>query len=51
MIAAMIVDECNRLYEGEPGDDTTVAAVRVRERTAGEPDDRPARRPARRDER
>ena len=33
MIASMIVDECNRLYEGEPGDDTTVAAVRIRERT------------------
>ena len=32
MMAALIVDECNRLYEGEPGDDTTVAAVRVRER-------------------
>lgn len=32
-IAGNIVDECNRLYEGEPGDDTTVAAVRIRERT------------------
>ena len=32
MMAALIVDECNRLYAGEPGDDTTVAAVRVRER-------------------
>ena len=31
-IAANIVDECNRLYEGEPGDDTTVAVVRVRAR-------------------
>ncbi|MEG0911096.1 MAG: SpoIIE family protein phosphatase [Ruthenibacterium sp.] len=33
MISSIIVDECNRLYEGEPGDDTTVAAVRIRERT------------------
>lgn len=32
MIASMIVDECNRLYEGEPGDDTTVAVVRIRAR-------------------
>lgn len=32
MMAALIVDECNCLYAGEPGDDTTVAAVRVRER-------------------
>lgn len=32
LIASMIVDECNRLYEGEPGDDTTVAAVRIRQR-------------------
>lgn len=32
MISTLIVDECNRLYEGEPGDDTTVATVKVRER-------------------
>ena len=32
MIASLIVDECNRLYEGEPGDDTTAAAIRIRER-------------------
>ncbi len=31
-IAASIVDECNRLYEGQPGDDTTVAVLRVRAR-------------------
>ncbi len=32
MIASLIEDECNRLYEGEPGDDCTVAAVRIRQR-------------------
>ena len=32
MIASLIEDECNRLYEGEPGDDCTVAAVRSRQR-------------------
>lgn len=32
LIATYIVDECNRLYEGEPGDDTTVAAVRIKPR-------------------
>lgn len=31
-IARMIVDECNTLYENEPGDDTTAAAIKVRER-------------------
>ncbi|NLF27282.1 MAG: SpoIIE family protein phosphatase [Clostridiales bacterium] len=31
-IAANIIDECNRLYGGEPGDDTTVAVLRVRAR-------------------
>lgn len=31
-IAGNILDECNRLYEGEPGDDTTVAVVRIRAR-------------------
>ena len=29
-IAGTIVDECNRLYEGEPGDDTTVACVKIK---------------------
>ncbi|MEG0768352.1 MAG: SpoIIE family protein phosphatase [Ruthenibacterium sp.] len=33
LMASAIVDECNRLYEGEPGDDTTVAALRIRERS------------------
>ncbi len=31
-IAGTIVDECNRLYEGEPGDDTTVACVKIKKR-------------------
>ena len=31
-IAGNIVDECVRLYGGAPGDDTTVAAVRIRRR-------------------
>ncbi len=30
--ASIIIDECNRLYGGAPGDDTTIAAVRVRGR-------------------
>lgn len=33
LMASSVVDECNNLYQGEPGDDTTVAAVRIRERT------------------
>lgn len=32
MLAALIADECSRLYEGAPADDTTIAAVRIRER-------------------
>jgi len=31
-ISTTIVDECNRLYEGEPGDDTTVACVKIKKR-------------------
>ena len=30
--AGLIIDECNRLYGGRPGDDTTVAVARVRSR-------------------
>lgn len=33
MVSSIIVEECNRLYAGEPGDDTTVAAVRICQRT------------------
>ena len=35
LISSLIVDECNKLYEGEPGDDTTVAAGRSRPRAPG----------------
>ena len=31
-ISTLIVDECNTLYEGEPGDDTTVACVKIKKR-------------------
>lgn len=30
--AAMLLDECARLYEGRPGDDTSVCVVRIRRR-------------------
>lgn len=31
-IAGLLTGECNRLYEGQPGDDTTAAVMRVRTR-------------------
>lgn len=31
-LATVLVDECNRLYGGKPGDDTTAAIVRIRKR-------------------
>lgn len=31
-VAGQIAEECNRLYEGKPGDDATVAVLRVRRR-------------------
>ncbi len=31
-ISQLLLDECNDLYGGEPGDDTTVAAVKIRRR-------------------
>ena len=33
-VAFLLAEEANRLYEGQPGDDTTIAALRVRERQA-----------------
>ena len=30
--AGLIIDECDRLYGGKPGDDTTIAVARVRKR-------------------
>ena len=32
-IATVLLEECNRLYQGEPGDDTTVCAIKIRPRT------------------
>ena len=31
-LTTMLLDECNRLYGGEPGDDTTVCTVKIRRR-------------------
>ncbi len=31
-LATLLVDECNKLYAGKPGDDTTAVVVRVRRR-------------------
>ncbi len=31
-LTTILLDECNKLYEGEPGDDTTVCTVRIRKR-------------------
>ena len=30
--ASLVIDECDRLYGGRPGDDTTIAVARVRNR-------------------
>lgn len=32
MISTILLDQCSRLYEGVPGDDTTIAAVKIRKR-------------------
>ena len=32
LISTIIVEECNKLYNSMPGDDTTVAAIKIRER-------------------
>lgn len=31
-LCTILLDECNRLYDNMPGDDTTVCAIRIRER-------------------
>ena len=31
-LATMLVDECNRLYDNKPGDDTTAAVIKIRKR-------------------
>jgi hypothetical protein len=32
-MSTILLDECNRLYQGEPGDDTTVCSIKIRPRT------------------
>lgn len=32
MVSSLLLDECNNLYGGEPGDDTTVCTVKIRKR-------------------
>jgi hypothetical protein len=32
-VATVLLDECNRLYRGEPGDDTTVCSIKIRPRS------------------
>lgn len=31
-LSTMLIDECNRLYDGKPGDDATACVVRIRKR-------------------
>ena len=31
-LSTILVDECNKLYDGKPGDDTTACVVRIRKR-------------------
>lgn len=31
-LSILLLDECNRLYGGEPGDDTTIGAIKIRRR-------------------
>jgi hypothetical protein len=32
MISTLLLDQCSQLYGGQPGDDTTIAAVKIRQR-------------------
>ena len=47
-LATILLDECNKLYGYQPGDDTTVCADEDPPAPAGKPDDRAAYRPGRR---
>lgn len=33
LLCNLLLDECNRLYGGEPGDDTTIGTIKIRKRT------------------
>jgi len=32
MVSTILLDQCSKLYEGTPGDDTTIAAIKIRKR-------------------
>lgn len=47
-MAAALCAECSQIYEGKPGDDTTVVVARIIDRKPVNPDDGTAARPQRR---
>lgn len=46
-LSTILVDECDRLYDHKPGDDTTACVVRIRQAGSHEPALRPALQPGR----